>query len=210
MPRPPRPQFPDAVYHVGVHAGWRESLFRRDSDRDIYFWLLDGVVDEFGWECIAYCLLTTHLHLLVQTPRPNISAGMQRLNSQYAQGFNRRYGRRGHVVESRFWSELAEDDRQLLAVARYIAMNPVAAGACLRPEDWPWSSYRATAGYVAAPRLLGDEALLALLSDDRAKAQLEWRAIVAAAIARGEHLKPRERRPAGTRVDVLPRSRSRV
>jgi putative transposase len=103
VPRPPRPQFPHAVYHLGVHAGWSEALFRRDSDRDIYFWLLDSVVEILGWDCIAYCLLTTHLHLLVQTPLPNLSAGMQRLNSQYAQGFNRRYGRHGHVVESRFW-----------------------------------------------------------------------------------------------------------
>lgn len=198
------------MYHLGVHAGWREALFRRDSDRDIYFRLLDSVVEELGWDCIAYCLLTTHLHLLVQTPLPNLSAGMQRVNSQYAQGFNRRYGRNGHVVESRFWHELVEGDRQLLATARYIALNPVAAGVCRAPEDWPWSSYRATAGYVEPPRLLRDGALLGLLDDDRARAQLEWREVVAAAVARGEHRKPREHPPRRTRADGASRTGSRV
>jgi hypothetical protein len=146
----------------------------------------------------------------VHTPFPNVSAGMQRLNSVYAQGFNRRYGRRGHVLESRFWSDLVEDDRQLLAVVRYVHLNPLAAGACDAPEDWLWSSYRATAGYVPRPRLLNDDALLGLISDDRAKAQLEWREIVAAAISRGEHRKPREERPAKQARAASSHSRSGV
>jgi putative transposase len=210
MPRPPRPQFAGAVYHLIVHAVSSEPYFQRPSDRDILFWLLDGVVERFGWECSAYCFMTTHVHLLVETPMPNVSAGMQRLNGLYAQGFNRRYARRGHLVESRYRSVLVEDDRQLLAAARYIALNPLAAGACRNPEDWLWSSYRATAGLAPSPRLLRDDALLGLLADDRALARLEWRSVLAAAIARGEHLKPRNDRPTPTGVDGPSHFRPRV
>jgi putative transposase len=198
------------VYHVYVHAAWGELFFRRPSDNDVFFWTLDGVVERFSWECIAYCFMTTHVHLVVATPLPNISAGMQQLLSRYAQGFNRRYGRRGHFVEARFGAVLIEDDRQLIAAARYVHLNPLAAGACQRPEDWLWSSYRATAGYVSAPTLLNDDALLGLFHDERALAQLEWRRLVEEAIARGEHLKPRDERPKGPPVDDASHFRSRV
>lgn len=193
-----------------VHAGWQESYFRRESDRDILFWLLDGVVAKFSWECVSYCFMTTHLHLLVETLLPTISAGMQQLSGQYAQGFNRRYGRRGHVVESRFWADLVQDDLHLLSVARYMALNPPAAGACRAPQDWLWSSYRATAGYVPSPTLLRDDALLKLFSEDRARSQLEWRRLVDKAIARGEHRKPQHHRPAETAVETSSLLRSRV
>lgn len=134
MPRPPRPQFPGAVYHVYVHAAWGEIFFRRASDFDVFFWLLDRVVEKYSWNCIAYCFMDTHVHLVIETPLPNISDGMQQLLGQYAQGFNRRYGRRGHFVERRFGSVLVEDDRQLLAVVRYLALNPVAAGRVAGPR----------------------------------------------------------------------------
>ena len=201
MPRTPRPQFAGAVYHVFIHTAWAERFFRRPSDREILFWLFDGIAEKFSWECMAYCFMTTHVHFAIATPLPNISAGMQQLLGQYAQGFNRRHGRRGHFVERRFGTVLIESDEQLLRVGRYIGLNPVAAGACRAPEEWEWSSYRATAGYVTPPRLLRDDALLKLLADDRALAQLEWRLVLAEAIARGEHLKPRTDRPTGPGVE---------
>jgi hypothetical protein len=92
--------------------------------------------------------MANHYHLLVETPRANLDDAMQRLNGTYAMRFNRHYERTGHVFQGRYGTKLITDDDYALAVVRYIALNPVEAGVCARPEEWPWSSYAATAGLV--------------------------------------------------------------
>ncbi len=92
----------------------------------------------------AYCLMSNHYHLLIETPEPNIANGMQWLNSTYAHRFNEKYERIGHLFQRRYARRLIVDDEHLREVIRYIPLNPVRAGLCKRPEDWPWSSYRAT------------------------------------------------------------------
>ena len=89
--------------------------------------------------------MDNHYHLLVETPEPNLSRGMGRLNMAYAQGFNRRHERAGHLFQGRFHVVVVEKDSHLLELCRYLVLNPVRAGAATSPEDWPWSSYRATA-----------------------------------------------------------------
>ncbi len=129
-------------------------IFTDDRDRERFLGLLDLTVERYGWELHSYCLMTNHFHLLVSTPYANVSAGMQYLNGCYAQWFNWRHDFEGHVVERRFWSELVTSERQLLATARYIVLNPVRAGLCATAGDWPWSSYRATVtGRRQVPRL---------------------------------------------------------
>jgi REP-associated tyrosine transposase len=140
---------PGGIYHVTVHAVYESRIFVTDDDRRHFLALLERVVRRYGWLCQAYCLLTNHFHLLVETPEPNLSRGMHRLNASYAQGFNRRYERFGHLVADRFHSEAVTNDGHLLEVARYIALNPVRAGLCSRAEDWEWSSYGATIGQRA-------------------------------------------------------------
>ena len=90
--------------------------------------------------------MSTHYHLLVETPEPNLSQGMHGLNGTYARTFNRRHARNGHVFESRYKAKLVETDTYLLELVRYLALNPVRAGMCREPDEWQWSSYRALVG----------------------------------------------------------------
>lgn len=95
-----------------------------------------------------------HYHLLLETPRANLSRGMRQLNSVYTQGFNRRHERVGHVLQGRYKSILVERDSHLLELTRYVVLNPVRSGFVRSPEEWPWSSYRAMAGFELAPEFL--------------------------------------------------------
>ena len=88
--------------------------------------------------------MDNHVHLLVETPQANLGAGMQRLHGLYAQSYNERHGSYGHVFQGRYGAVRIKTDAQLLTVTAYIARNPVAAGLCHRPDEWPWSSQAAT------------------------------------------------------------------
>ena len=96
------------------------------------------VVGRFRWRCHAYCLMPNHFHLVVETPDPNISAGMQLLNGRYAQLFNRRHDRHGHLFESRFSAWVIRDEAHIEAACRYVLDNPARAGI---DEPWPWAGY---------------------------------------------------------------------
>jgi REP element-mobilizing transposase RayT len=85
--------------------------------------------------------MTNHFHLLVETSEPNLSPGMQQLISRYARYFNERFAFEGHLFQQRFTSRLIGSERQYAEVLRYIALNPVRAGLCAHPSDWPWSTF---------------------------------------------------------------------
>lgn len=119
----------------------RSVIFRDDADHGVFLTLLLRVLDRFGWHCHAWCLLTTHYHLLVTTPEGNVASGMQYLNSRYAEAFNARYALSGHLFQGRYRHVLVQTDDQLHELYRYVALNPVRAGICDRPDKWPWSSY---------------------------------------------------------------------
>jgi REP element-mobilizing transposase RayT len=196
MARPLRLCFPDARYHVIARGNSDGAIYVDDLDRELFLGELGRVVERYSWLCHAYCLMTTHYHLVLETPFANLPVGMQRLNGGHASRFNARYGRSGHVFGSRYRSILIEDARYLLAVCRYVVLNPIRAGICDRPEDWPWSSYRATAGLEPTPRFLTTETILAEVGGDTYPAsQAAYREFVAAGIdealaerVRGERL----------------------
>jgi REP element-mobilizing transposase RayT len=122
--------------------------------------LLGRIIAKQNWLCLAYCLMRNHVHLLLETPEPNLGRGMQWLHGVYAQTFNERQGRCGHVFQGRFGSVPMRTDEQLLVAARYIALNPVEAGLCGEPADWAWSSHAAVMG-GHGPGWLDVERLLA-------------------------------------------------
>jgi len=99
MARPLRIEFEGAVYHVTSRGNAGQDIFLEASDRAGFLEVLDHVVGRYGWVCHAYCLMTNHYHLLIETPRPNLSKGMRQLNGVYTQALNRRHGRAGHVLE---------------------------------------------------------------------------------------------------------------
>jgi putative transposase len=142
MPRQPRVEVADGIHHVWARGNDRQLIYREDEDCSMYLDLLGAEVGRKGWRLFAYCLMGNHLHLLLQTPDPNLGAGMQRLHSAYALLFNRRHRKVGHVFQGRFGSKLVSDDAQLWTAARYILRNPVEAGLCREPAEWKWSSHR--------------------------------------------------------------------
>ena len=139
MARPLRIQLPGAIYHVMSRGTGPCVIFRDDTDRAIFLRRLRRATSECQWQCHAYCLMATHYHLLLETPLANLAIGMKLINSGYAQGFNRRHKRVGALFQGRYYSVLIDDERHFHQAALYIALNPVRAGLCAQPEDWPWS-----------------------------------------------------------------------
>jgi REP element-mobilizing transposase RayT len=181
--RPLRIEYPDAVYHVMARGHERDLIFLDRADREAFLALLENVVLRYGWLVHAYCLMGNHYHLVVETPKPNLALGMRQLNGVYAQRFNRRHGRVGHLLQGRYKAVVIEKEDQLLVTSRYVVLNPVRARVCNAPEDWEWSSYAPTAGLTAVPSFLHVDALLGEFAHERGAAQRAYRRFVAAGLA---------------------------
>jgi REP element-mobilizing transposase RayT len=179
MARPLRIQAPGLTYHVTARGNNRMEIFLDDVDRRRFLRVLARVVLHFGLRCHAYCLMTNHFHLAVTTADANLSRAIKQLNGEYAQWWNRRHRRVGHVFQSRFGAQIVQDGRYLLNVCRYVVLNPVRARLVQGPAHWRWSSYCATAGVIRAPSWLHCEALLEHISNGHpAKACRRYREFV--------------------------------
>lgn len=141
MARLPRSWLPDGVFHVATRGVAKMAIYRDDDDRLAFLGLLGHTVDHFDWTCHSYCLMTNHYHLVVDTTRAHLSDGLQVLNGVYAQGFNGRHERWGHVFGDRFWCRTVPEE-EVETVCLYVMNNPVRAGFCERITDWPWSACR--------------------------------------------------------------------
>jgi putative transposase len=150
MTRPLRLDFPGALHHVHNRGVQRRDIFLADSDRVEFLGMLGNVCSAYRWSVHVYTLMTNHFHLGIETHEATISRGMQQLTGDYADYFNRRHRRDGHLFQGRFKSHLVEKETYLLNLAQYVVLNPVRAGMVDHPADWPWSSYRATAGLARA------------------------------------------------------------
>jgi putative transposase len=181
MPRPLRTDIPGATHHIAALAVDKELVFREPADRRRLLALFEAIVDLYAWNCGAFCWMGTHFHLIVHTPKPNLSRGMQHLCGVYAQWFNWKYGRRGHLFGRRFGSVHIVTNAHLLEAHRYVALNPVRAGLCKRPESWRWGSFRALAGLEAGPPFLDIHSVLDLFATRREVAQPAFRRFVEAA-----------------------------
>lgn len=131
-----------AIHHVFARGVNRRDLFRDAEDYERYLRMLAEAVGRFDWVLLGFCLLPNHVHLLIETPKPNLGAGMQWLHSLYAATFNERWGLRGegHVFQGPYGSRRVRDDLYFLRVTAYVLANAPAAGLCERPDDWPWAS----------------------------------------------------------------------
>ncbi len=151
MARPLRIEYPGALYHVISRGNEQRAIVTNDTDRHRRLDWLRRTVETYGWRLHAFVLMDNHEHLFVETPEPNLSAGMQYLNGSYTGYFNRRVGRVGHLFQGRFKAHLVDEQGYFQVVSRYIHLNPVRASLVQRPGDYPWSSY---AGYVHASKAL--------------------------------------------------------
>jgi putative transposase len=178
MARPLRLEFPGAIYHLTSRGNARQKIFFSDADRQLFLDILSGVVGRYGWICHAYCLMANHYHLLVETPKPNLSLGMRQLNGIYTQSFNRRHRRVGHLFQGRFRAILVEKESYLLELCRYIVLNPIRVKGHGRTGTWKWSSYRSTAGLASGPEFLNTDWVLGQFGKNRAQAQKRYRDFV--------------------------------
>jgi putative transposase len=164
MARKPRNEVAPGIFHVYARGNEKRDIFRSGKDWAIYVRRLAHVVERQRWNCLGYCLMPNHVHLLVETQTPNLGAGMGLLHGPYAQGFNRRHERVGHLFQGRYGAVSVTDDRQLATTVGYIAVNPAAAGLVDRPEAWRWGSHRALGGIERPPAWLAARRLEELLA----------------------------------------------
>ena len=160
MPRKPR-DVEQGIHHVWVNATGHGRYFEDDSDRLTWIRLLVRVLDVHGCSCVAFCQMTTHVHLLLDVPRGVLPAAMRDLNREYAKEFNALHARLGALDRKRYGSRRAGSDADLLGLFAYVVLNPVSEGMCLRAEEWPWSSYRTTVGLDSAFPFVDGRAVLA-------------------------------------------------
>jgi len=149
MPSPPRDTAP-GLRHVWVNATGNERYYVDNDDRIAWIRVLTKVLDRFGWTCVAFCQMSTHVHLIVSVPDASLALGMKQLNMGYSKDFNARHDRVGQFVRRRYGSRRIVGGRDLVAAYAYVVLNPVRAGLCRRPEDWRWSSH------ARALRISGD------------------------------------------------------
>jgi putative transposase len=163
MARKARDEVEAGLFHIYARGNEKRDIFRTEIDCAIYTKRLGAVTDRMQWRCLAYCLMPNHVHLLVETVGPNMGEGMRLLHGPYAQGFNQRHSRVGHLFQGRYGAVPVTDDEQLATTVGYIATNPVKAGLVQEPEAWSWGSHRALVR-GQAPRWLATRRLEELLS----------------------------------------------
>ncbi len=168
MSRPLRIEYTDAWYHVMNRGRRGEKIFLDDADREAFIKGVQEAADLWNFRIAAYCLMSNHYHLLIQTPNGNLARGMRHINGVYTQRFNRRHKKDGQLFRGRYKAVLVEADNHLLEALRYIHRNPLRAG-MVKSIDYPWSSHQ---GYLSQAKKwcwLQKDLLLALLATSPAK-----------------------------------------
>lgn len=159
MPRKQRVEVSGGIHHVSARGVNKQDIFVDEEDRLGYLLMLAATVEECGWLCLGYCLMPNHVHLLIETPEPNLGAGMQLLHGQYGRSFNRHHRRDGHLFKGRYYQQILTEEDHFVTTVGYIAVNPVKARLCSTPSRWPWGSHsRVVAG--DPPKWLAHEHLL--------------------------------------------------
>jgi putative transposase len=156
MARQPRLHIPGGIYHVILRGNGGQDIFFAKSDRTQFSLLLQEGAERFDYRLHAFCLMTNHVHLLIQTGHNPLSKIMQNLSLRYTQYINKRKKRSGHLFQGRYKAFLVDADAYLLELVRYIHNNPVRAGLTEDTLDYAWSSHRAYLGLEELPYLTTD------------------------------------------------------
>lgn len=178
MARPLRLEFAGALYHITSRGNERKAIYFDDTDFELFLTLLGRVCEQYNWVVHAYCLMTNHYHLLVETPDANLSKGMRQLNGTYTQAINRKRARVGHLFQGRYKAILVDKDAYLLELSRYVVLNPVRANMVETIEDWPWSSWHSAIGKEVSPDWLATDAMLSLFGKYQKTAREKYAAFV--------------------------------
>lgn len=182
MARPLRLEFPDAIYHVTTRGNDGEDVFLDEQDRKLFLQVLGEVVLRSGWIVHAYVLMNNHYHLLVETPKANLSRGMRQLNGVYTQRFNSAHNSEGRVFHGRFNAILIERNTCLLDLCRHVVLNPLRLKAVKNISRYRWSSYPATAGEAQTPAWLNTSWILGQLGRNAVVSRRKYAEYVEAGI----------------------------
>jgi REP-associated tyrosine transposase len=178
MPRQARCPLEPGFYHLTSRGNRGAQLFGGERDRAVFCGLVARAAQPQAFGVRAYCLMSTHYHLLVETQTAEISAAMRDVNGIYARWFNKEHGLRGHLFEERFHSKHVADDWHMLEVLRYLALNPVRAALAVTPAEWRWGSFAAVMGHTRPPPFLDIRWTLRLFSKDDTAARRRFSAFV--------------------------------
>lgn len=148
MARQLRIEYEGAFYHIISRGNQRDIIFFEDSDFMKFIEILKRTKERYNYILHAYCLMSNHYHLLIETPKANLNRLMQNINTSYVVFVNRKYRRSGHLFQGRYKAIVVDKDNYLLSLSKYIHLNPVKAGIVTFPEEYRWSSYREYIGYV--------------------------------------------------------------
>ncbi|WP_204412969.1 transposase [Bacillus tianshenii] len=143
MPRKQRLWYKGAKYHVTTRGNRQSNIFMDVDDYLMYLYTIKQAKKKFHFHLHAYCLMSNHTHLQIETTDTDISKIMHYINTKYAVYINRKYKWSGHLFQGRFGEKLIMDLVYEIEVSKYIHLNPVRAKLVTKPEEYPWSSYRA-------------------------------------------------------------------
>jgi len=140
LARPLRIEYPGALYHVTSRGNEKKDIFRGIKDREKFLSYLSSAWERYGAVFHAYCLMSNHFHLMVETPLGNLSRIMKHINGSYTTYFNLKHKRVGHLLQSRYKAILVQADTYAAELSHYIHLNPVRAKIVSSPEKYRWSS----------------------------------------------------------------------
>lgn len=184
MARKPRLHVPGGIYHVLLRGNGGQDIFFARQDRVRFLKLLEDGVERFGCRVHAFCLMTNHVHLLVQVGHLPLAKLLQNLSFRYTRFINKRKKRLGHLFQGRYKAFLVDAESYLLELVRYIHNNPVRANMVKDAESHPWSSHRVYSGLEELPWLTTDW-VLGQFGEKRSSARQQYSNFIARGAAEG-------------------------
>jgi len=178
MSRPLRIEWEGGFYHITARGNEKRPIFLMEQDFLRFVGRFERIYERYGVVIHSYVLMTNHYHLLLETPRANLSAALHDLNTAYTNYFNRRHDRVGHLFQGRYRSIVVEKDAYLLELSRYIHLNPVRARMAKRPEAYRWSSYSSYLSSGSCPEWLRREDVLGQMDINPVKGRRKYRRFV--------------------------------
>ena len=171
MPREARKLSETGFYHVIIRGVNKETIFLDDNDRKMFLRLLKKYKTELNCKIYAYCLMSNHVHILIEDQELNIGELMKNTTCVYAGEFNKKHERIGHLFQDRFKSQNIENQNYLLRLIRYIHRNPEKAGIC-KTEEYKWSSFNEV---IYGSKIIDRDFVLSIYNDNKIYAINEFK-----------------------------------
>ncbi len=178
MARPLRIEYPDAYYHITARGNEQKNIYRNDRDREKFLEYLASASERYSAVIHAYCLMSNHYHLLLQTPAGNLSQIMRHINGAYTTYYNVKRKRSGHLLQGRYKAILVDQDAYAQELTRYIHLNPVRVKMVKRPEEYRWSSYGGYLNKKKRAEWLYVDFVLSMLNRNPSAARKQYRQFV--------------------------------